>query len=34
MYIIHLKAFLFKSDNASLLKYMYILFSYKLFHMM
>ena len=34
IYIIHLKAFLFKLDNVLLLKYMYVLLSHKLLHMM
>ena len=32
--IINLKAFLFKLDNVLLLKYMYVLLSHKLLHMM
>ena len=34
IYIIHFKAFLFKLDYVLLLKYMCILFSHKLLHMM
>jgi len=33
IYIIHLKAFLFKLNNVLLLKYMCVLFSHKLLHM-